>query len=609
VASFRLQFLEKKAMNVEKALVAVAFFFLVCSLYLIAVTGSASGYEVSIYAAYPYLFWVFLITSFGLGISIVLYEAFFTKKSNWWLAGLTIIISANCILFLLPAFRGYYFYDRVDNLQTIAYYKDIETTSHISPSDFYPSFHILIVALSKLTSISVYNLALIFPAFANNLYIIGALLLAKALNFTHREFLLTIALVSAPFFLEQFASIPRILALFLLPFLLFLFLKFQSTKKTSFAILLFLFTLNFVVLHPFNGGLLVMLMFAAIVFSVLIYSKFSAIRKGLANTTLNMRLMASFICVLSLLWFVWYSNFQIFYTLVNYVERITEWSSSLAGQFFGIASSARMSIVDMFSLFLKLDGMNLLYLAIAGVGLVVVFRRPDLRKNKVTLLLLIPNLLFFSLATLISFFSPISLMRLDYTRILPYAILFAVLFNAWVLGSILARKSRASVFSVVLVLCMASLIFGTLNVFPSPWTLRANQQYSQTEMMGASWFSNYQNNETPIKQVFNEYQSLVALSGWVSKPQNVLEPEISYAPNHFGYDRYSFFGQNLTQDSYMLMPGFTYVYYSKAVANYPSAWRWTAQDIAQLHEDPTVNVLYSNGGYEVFYVKTLRDIL
>ena len=596
-------------MQIEKVLVVVAGFFIFCSIYLIALSGSASGYEISIYAAYPYSFWICLIAGFGIGILIVLYEAIFTQKSKWWLAGLAIIISANCILFLLPAFRGYYFYDRIDNLQAVAYYHDIEATSHVSPSDFYPSFHILIVALSKLTSISVYNVALLFPAFMNNLYIRSVLSLAKALNFARREFLLTIALASAPFFLEQFAVIPRVLALFLLSFLLFLFLKFQSTKKTSFAILLFLFALNFVVLHPFNGGLLVILMLAAIGFSILLYSKFSAIRKRLADNPIALRLLALFIGVLSLLWFIWYSNFKIFYTLINYVERITELSSSLAGQFFGIASGAKMSLVDMVNLFLKLDGMNFLYLVIAGVGIVLVFRKPDMRKNKITLLLLIPNLLFFAVATLLAFFSPISLARLDYTRLLPYAVMFAIFFDAWVFGFLLVKKSRVGVFSVVSLLCVVSLFFGTLNVFPSPWTLRANQQYTQTEMMGASWFSTYQNNETAIKQVFNEYQSLVAISGWISKPQNILEPEISYASNHFGYDKYQFYGQNVTQDSYLLIPGFAYVYYSEAVPNYPLAWRWTAQDIVQLHEDPTVSILYSNGGYEVFYVKSVSDTL
>jgi len=88
-----------------------------------------------------------------------------------------------------------------------------------------------------------------------------------------------------------------------------------------------------------------------------------------------------------------------------------------------------------------------------------------------------------------------------------------------------------------------------------------------------------------------------------------LEPEISYASNHFGYDKYQFYGQNVTQDSYLLIPGFAYVYYSEAVPNYPLAWRWTAQDIVQLHEDPTVSILYSNGGYEVFYVKSVSDTL
>ncbi|MCK4733231.1 MAG: DUF1616 domain-containing protein, partial [Methanophagales archaeon] len=91
-----------------KIVAIIAFIFIISALTIIAKTPPASGYEISIYAAYPWYFWFLLVGAISCGITILVHQAFAEQKSNWWSIGLSIIIFTNLIIILLPIFRGYF---------------------------------------------------------------------------------------------------------------------------------------------------------------------------------------------------------------------------------------------------------------------------------------------------------------------------------------------------------------------------------------------------------------------------------------------------------------------------------------------------------------------
>ena len=81
-----------------KFLAIVAFGLIIASLIIIATTPPAGGYEISVYAAYPGYFWLFLIVSAAIGVYILVTQAFKENSSRLWLAGLAVIVLVNTIV-------------------------------------------------------------------------------------------------------------------------------------------------------------------------------------------------------------------------------------------------------------------------------------------------------------------------------------------------------------------------------------------------------------------------------------------------------------------------------------------------------------------------------
>ncbi|KAF5431156.1 putative membrane protein [Candidatus Methanophagaceae archaeon] len=123
----------RKEDRITKILAIIAFIFIISVLAIIAKTPPVSGYELSIYDAYPWPFWMFICISISCGIIILIHQAVSEQeqKSNWWLIGLCIVILSNAIFLGLPFFRGYYIYPTGDALSHLGWMKDIITTGHI----------------------------------------------------------------------------------------------------------------------------------------------------------------------------------------------------------------------------------------------------------------------------------------------------------------------------------------------------------------------------------------------------------------------------------------------------------------------------------------------
>ena len=62
--------------TVSKTIAVIAFICIIISLIIIIITPSAVGYEISIYNAYPWYFWFFMLTTIVLGQLIVLKDVY-----------------------------------------------------------------------------------------------------------------------------------------------------------------------------------------------------------------------------------------------------------------------------------------------------------------------------------------------------------------------------------------------------------------------------------------------------------------------------------------------------------------------------------------------------
>lgn len=589
-------------------LTLVAFILMICTLATIAAIGPATGYEISIYSAYPPYFWFFLVASFALGISILLLQAFSQERSNWWLAGLAVVVMSNLIFFLLPLMRGYFYFDAYDSLTMVAYVQDIENTGHLFKADFYPIIHILIFALAKLGNISLFEAGLLMPALNNVLYIIGVLLLTTSLNFSHRQRLIAIALASAPFFVvEAYTATPRGLAFALLPWLLYLYFRSRIGNRLPWSILFLLLLGSMVVLHPFNGGLLLMPVFLIIFITLQFYRKIPAsgdtVASGIRrNLTADLNAMILLIVV----WFLWYSNFRFFTEFVQYFAHITKWMPSQASYYFSVAGERGLSFAEMIIIFLRLHGHNLLYLALAGVGSICLVKKSFARHQATSpyLLTLVPLLILFSIIVIVAPFLPF---RFEYYRLLHYAIMPAVLINAWFLGDDGVRLSRRIAFTTALALALIGLLIGVFNTYPSPWIQGANQHITtHASVSGARWFVANQDEVSPIDGIaITPYQSLLWVTGYETHAPNIYHIIGQTVPPHFGYDRYDSVGEAYEKDRYWLLHTSAYYFYEERIPDHPGGWLWTIDELDRLHSDPALSLVYTNGEFDVFYLEGL----
>ena len=258
-------------MTVNKILTVLASGFIVLSLIVIYATGTASGYEISIYDAYPTYFWLFIVSSLICGIFILVNQSFAQKKSFWWIAGFLIVALTNLIVLLLPIFRGYACWSASDTLSQLGYVKDILFTGHFAPAggkgeNFYPAAHILASAICSSTGINAELLIMVLPAFFFLFYVLSIFVFSRHLTQNlGKAILITTfgSLLLFKYFSDTFA--PNVLTFFLLPFVLFLYFKSRtSSLGLKFWVPLTLVLLAIPFYHPGEVPLFLLLIFLCI---------------------------------------------------------------------------------------------------------------------------------------------------------------------------------------------------------------------------------------------------------------------------------------------------------------------------------------------------------
>ena len=144
----------------SRSLAGVGFGAVIIAAGIALLTPPADGYEMSIYAAFPWYFWALLIASVLVGQLIVLRAGVTADKdgSDWWF-GVLLVLLSNALLLFLPYARGYPYFERADVLTHLGHIRTIQTTGMIGPENIYPNIHQLVLALARLQALSDDHLA------------------------------------------------------------------------------------------------------------------------------------------------------------------------------------------------------------------------------------------------------------------------------------------------------------------------------------------------------------------------------------------------------------------------------------------------------------------
>lgn len=628
-----------------KKLIAIsAFISILFGLAIINIYGAASGYEISIYQVYPIYLWILLIISMICGIIIMVTESFNECKSNFWFLGFLIIIFSDFIILLLPFIRGYFTFGRGDVLSHIGYAKDIILSGHfgvsgLSGENFYPIIHLLISVLTYLTGIKIETTILVLPIFFFLIYTMFIYLLSSEITHNNKQSILITSFASILLFTtENLAIAPSIEAFFLLPLLLFLFFKANSGVKGSimFGGLFISILLLMPFLHPGEGTIFLIPLFIGIYVSILIFKRINRFKKMPENVgSLNFRSnLFTILLIVLVSWFSWFVSFSVFgYQIKGVINWLLyEIGTTNTITFFDLLGKAHLSLFQLIDLTTKIYGQQMFYIILAALISIVTLKnffvgKTNFKQENFTISnvmsstkwkkvfsskhdIKLENFIFTALFLIFFVLTAISFSNfvgVEGSRSVRYIIFISTILIGISLYDYIKQNSKFNYHSlgIILIICFIGIsgIFGIFNTFASPITKNANYQVTQMEIIGMNWFLANGNNNLTINSI--EPQQIIRYIGAIVGEENIYAhiKSLEYSGEHFNYTINNHYGESFKNDTYFIDWKLQKILYPELFPEYENVWKFKPDDFNHLeNEDPTVNSIYSNGEFWIFYI-------
>ena len=591
-----------------KIIAIIAFIFITLALTIIAKTPPAGGYEVSIYAAYPWYFWFFIISAISLGMLIQTKYIFSQKESNFWYLGLFVVVFTTIIILLLPIFRDYYTIGRGDLPTHLGYIKGIIDTSHASVNNFYPVIHIFGTYIVYITNISLGKLPPLISTLFYILYVGGFYLLGSAISKNRRQHALITILVTPLFYMSLMLIIfPSFQSLVLIPLILYLYHKSRgaNTKNVSFAICTIIVLFALVYFHPITALYLIVILLVFCLFnhfySIIppyIREKIQEERK-IIGKSINLTTIA---IILFLFWYLSYSAIvQSFRKVTEFLVQGGEPTEAVAGYYVNKVVEAGPTIYEFVKAFVNNYGAIVMLLLFCVFCIIYWLKNVLSRKDKtpssytewvyIMIWVVSFSIVFFEMFAYAVEFNPIRNIRL---LILVSTILTGLLFYNLIERHISARgqwKKLGSLFLVFIVLTSSLCI---LNVYPAPQAARSNPQVTEMEVSRFNWFADHFNNDI---QVASSYSNKLRRFSSMLYPVHRVRFNETKLPQHFGYDKYESVAEVYDFNE-------VYILYNIIELRYPYKYTkdvyYNEDDIFKLGLDSSVAKIYSNGELTVW---------
>lgn len=575
--------------TVISILFTICFIFLSISAIIIYIT-RPNGYEVSIYSAVPLIAWFFLSLPLFFGIIISLRKALTHKRFRnliadyQFLIGLLLIFISGIIVSSIPLIRGYYQWGRGDPFSHLLWMQDIELTGHIPKYLIYPLSHTYMVIVGLITNLNTsalmgnYSLLLGIPA------ILFSFLFAKKFIGEICAVIFLIFSISGSIGCLYFfaGTIPGYLFLLII-FLFMVLIQRADKSRTSFFILLIILIIAIVPGHP-NA----VINCAIVMVVIIIFFKYEEYSKKIQNHASFVPLFILFIA-----FFTWISQFWLLTSTLRKMRDVIYFQQenseiAMLQQSLDYASSYGYSWVEMF---FKVYGRSAIIIFVSMFALYIYYKENQKIKNRIAVIFIL--LFAFILCT--------GLLYLTNTgfgpqRMLLIAITFSSLLMALVLYYIRDWKYHfknnylsAQLFTIPLVIGLCVMSITTM--YPSPYLLTFNDQYTLNEKMGIDWLK-ANSREADIK--FIGLGEVMKRSGF----------EVKYPPYHFGYNRFPYLGNAINYETYYISDKLDRLLYTDVLQK-AAVSRWLPEDFDKLEYDKSVDKYYSNGETEVRFIKKL----
>jgi len=604
----------------QKSLLILLFSFLTVAL-LITWNSPATNYEASIYQSSPLVLWISIISSVILGIIFIVLSLSKStlSQNNIWKIWLFLIFLCYTICLGLFIIRGYYMWCIVgDPAEHIGWIGEILTKGYTPQSIHYPITHIYLSQISLLSNLNLVYLHKIVPLIFGLLCVVFIYIFSRYIT-SNRIAPVLAVIISCSFLFGWYLNLtPNALSNMLFPLALLLIYKNLKENDIRWAILLLIVILLYPVFHTIPA-----------IFLGMIFLTFWIPQKvsGLWNTMQikhklirnewkmnNFRLAIPFLVLV--IWFIfWISMFSMWgYTVRSIYDTISaEGGPSKIENLVDQISYASGYGYNVYEIILKQLGGPFIVFILALLAFPLLWKKYFKEQKEGSLLSLygplgvlcgfIPVLYFFNLA-----FGPL--------RLLFYVTMIGVVISAYFLSYILIKSQNNknqftswSVKLIVIVLLSGLFIGGMLNLYTSPYNLTTSYQTTKSEVMGMKFFFENRDTNIPLTGISiapGRFAAMLLTPNERSIQRLPMYLEGHRVPWHFGYDTYTSVVSLFDRETNLILTQRDKVIYTDYFPEM-AEYRFKNEDFIGLTNDEGINMLYSNGGFDLWSISGTRQ--
>ena len=595
-----------QSLSVAKVLASLSLVCFALATFIVVLTPSSTGYEISIYQVYNSYLW--LLLSFGILAGITSLVVGAPTRST---LGFFPLALNNFLIVSLWVFRGYAVYGRFDTLGHVGYMKDIVDTGHFSNMNFYPVLHIFGAILSYTIHADILLIMKIVPMIFLGFYMLSIYLLSRTVTESWMQ-LVSVMMFSLPIFFgpELPMFLPRIESFLLIPFVFYLMLRIQArdqARRRVYIVLLFILSFLITYMHPLTALIIVLMLLSFTIPSkflgmqaLLSRRKNRVIENGQRLKSLFLRFEATAILVAFFSWMLNFSN------LGDRIRIIVDWLVYQKGEsqlelFTSLA--AHLYLRDSIEVILRSLGQ---YVILIGLGIAASFeliiRTRSLVSSRLVMRILFLTLFLEFLAITGAFF--VTGFSLEFNRGMIYVVLTAALLNGLhfapqklEFNRVRVRKLAIAIFIMILTSC--AVVIAVFNIYPSPQTKSYNQQVTYSELRGWRWMIYHGDLALPIDDIrLNQLWFARAIMGTMGYLES-FRPG-SFPPDHFRYDPHA--DPTIHGDRYLVIGAISKAYYPAVLPDRQELWKFTESDFSMLLNSSALRI-YENGEFEAYIIR------
>jgi hypothetical protein len=585
------------------AKLAAAMAFLALTLAVFIAYGSpAEDFESSIYSSTPIEYWVAVMASVTIGLVLTV-GAVRSRALNRRFAflGPMVLVMANMVVIALPIIRGYFLWNATgDTGLHLSWAQGVLNSGELQAQNFYPVTAIIMTALSSVLDLEMLEVLKLLPLILAVLYFLGLYYFARTLSLTKGG---AIMAAVAGFVLINLAYTyvaPNGMANYFLPLALMILSKDIIRQTRSWKVLAIIVAVFIPFFHPLVAMFLVVALVAIAFYSVMSGRKKIAMDRFGQNAFRSLPI-AALIFVITI---AWISNFSIWDGMIQDVKNIIEgMGTSHLEEAISDIDAADTKGYNVIEYLAKMYATIGLYVMLAMLSLYSVLKRRSIGERADRIFVLFIPLFIVTIAFAFFYFFSLPFSPI---RLLTYISLLTLPAIGFLFHRGLGSRSRglstvSSLFIVALLLGV--FVAGVAVLFPSPYSLEINNQYTEADASGMDWFIDSKDRGiNSTGWYYSPWTESYVLSSYEDgrNRSDLNRYQTTSLPDHLGYDVAETFAESYNWSTYIIIKELNRIVY---VDVYPqmAEERLIATDLIRLELDPTVDRLYSSGGFVAYY--------